>query len=327
MASGRTHAFGCLVALSVLVSLGGCSSSTTSANGSGGASSAGFAGLDRGSAGHSASGGVSGAAGSGGASGSGAAIGSGGASGASSGCRSNADCSNASTLPGSAQIATCLSPFASPPGLGFGCGAVQWCGQCSCPPMPIAPYGNGASCSADMKCPAPGAADAGAEVASICNNGTCTECATTADCPAARPACASVGGSFGQGFRACTECASDADCGAAKPHCVLAPGVGGSCQLCSTTRDCASGVCSQNACVPGCDAQHPCTDPVTRCSAAQRCEAIPCSGSSACPLNMQCAAGYCARSACSSDADCEGYCVNKECQEKLGICYTPELAP
>jgi hypothetical protein len=44
--------------------------------------------------------------------------------------------------------------------------------------------------------------------------------------------------------------------------------------------------------------------------------------SAACPVNMQCSSGRCARITCTSDAQCAGHCVNQECQESLGTCYT-----
>jgi hypothetical protein len=122
-------------------------------------------------------------------------------------------------------------------------------------------------------------------------------------------------------FQRCAECATDTDCPSATPRCVSTAGGGGTCEACATDQDCAVGVCFQNACVPGCSPQNPCQNPLTRCSAAQRCEAIPCDGSAACPNNMQCSSGHCARIVCSSDAECTGHCVNQECQESLGTCH------
>jgi hypothetical protein len=80
--------------------------------------------------------------------------------------------------------------------------------------------------------------------------------------------------------------------------------------------------------VPGCSAQMPCTNPLTRCGATQRCEALTCQTDATCPTNSTCQQGHCARRSCSKDGDCgTGACVNSICYETLGTCYTQMLFP
>src|SRR4051812_18141969 len=79
-------------------------------------------------------------------------------------CHTAADCPASQATGPIPSISQCLSPGqATPSG---GCGALGWCGQCSCGPMPQTPLGNGMTCKADADCPAP---VAGTSTASVCD--------------------------------------------------------------------------------------------------------------------------------------------------------------
>lgn len=278
----------------------GTGSGSTTSNGSGGASS-GVGGTSSGAAG---------------------ATSSGGAAGASSGCRTAADCPQSTTPPAGAP--QCLSP--GQPAPSGGCGAPQWCGQCACPPMPLAPSGNGLPCETNAECPA---AMPDVSTASVCAMGTCTQCAANTDCPATLPYCGSVqiGFAGGLGFRVCQACLTDTDCASPKPHCAFTGGVS-SCVACASTSDCATGVCSSGTCIAGCTSDAQCGSPLLECSAVKRCEARSCASDEACPPNAACVTGHCQRRACTGDQQCDqGACVNGACYEAKGTCFTQMLYP
>ncbi|HXK18914.1 MAG TPA: hypothetical protein VNG33_13980, partial [Polyangiaceae bacterium] len=297
---------------------------TAGAGGSGGTSSAGVN-----SAGSSAAGDHSGGSNSGGSNSGGGGAGgnhSSGAGGSMSGCDSVADCP---ATPLSVGITHCLWPGESPPS--SGCGAPQWCGQCSCPPMPRAPAGTGMQCTTNADCPA---ATPGLSTAGVCAAGSCTQCATNTDCPTEAPICSSVQVALFPGaapgttptFHVCVACQTDTDCPGAKPHCSLEGGTA-ACVACTSTIGCAQGVCASGACVPGCGPAQPCSSPLQECGALQRCQALSCASSASCPPNTDCAAGHCGRRTCTADAQCDqGACVKGICYETRGTCYVQMLA-
>lgn len=231
------------------------------------------------------------------------------------GCHDAAECPNV-TKPPFGGFMLCLLPGQAPPS--GGCGAPQWCGQCDCPPQPMAPSGTGTPCETSQDCPAPAGVGA---TASVCDAGACTACAQDSDCPSALPVCGQVSVQY-QGatsFRACKACAQDSDCPAERPYCQGSYGVS-SCVACRTTADCQSGVCSNGACTPACGPSQPCGSAL-QCSAELRCEALSCQSDAACPANFACTGGHCARRACTSDAVCEGNCLSGACYDSLGTCY------
>ncbi|HVY25321.1 MAG TPA: hypothetical protein VHB79_02175 [Polyangiaceae bacterium] len=292
-----------------------------------GTSSSGFSGAAAGTGGTATGGthdsGAGGVAGTNTGGGSGGMSSGGGSSGGSAGgCHTAAECPMGNASNGTFGVAQCLAPGqATPP---VGCGAVGWCGQCSCGPQPQLPLGNGMSCTQSIDCPA---ASPKASTASLCDMGVCTQCITSADCPATAPACGMVRSNITQLFRMCLECQVDSDCPATSAHCSLSGGLG-HCVTCASDKDCQFGICSSGGCVPGCSAQSPCPSPLTRCGATQRCEALPCDNDAACPHNAVCKQGACARRSCAQDRDCDtGGCVNGLCYETLGTCYTQMFAP
>lgn len=238
------------------------------------------------------------------------------------GCHTAADCQQMSPSGIVPSLSQCLSPGQAPPPAG--CGAPGWCGQCNCGPEPQAPLGYGTPCQTKAECPA---ANPDVSTASVCELGQCTQCATSADCPASTPVCGSVQAGLSRQFRLCLECLADKDCPSAKPHCA-GSGAVTRCVVCASDADCATGVCSAGACVPGCSAQAPCPNPLTTCGAVQRCEPLKCEGGSACPSNAACLQGVCVRRSCTKDSECDsGGCVNSLCHETLGSCHTQIFPP
>lgn len=310
--------------------LAGCGTATGSAGSSdfsaGAAGNGSTAGSD--DSGGSGNGGSSSGAGSSGggrggnkAGGSASVAGSGGV-GMASGCHTAADCPTSNLNGPIPSLSQCLSPGQSPPAAT--CGAVGWCGQCNCGPQPQAPLGNGMSCQTSADCPA---ASSGVATASVCDMGLCTQCATSSDCPASAPACGTIRGTPPQLLRVCVECLADSDCPSAKPHCGGTGGIS-KCGVCASDQDCATGICSDGACMPGCTAQSPCPSPLTACAATERCEALTCETDAACPANATCQQGHCLRRSCTKDGDCDsGGCVNGVCYETLGTCNTQTFPP
>ncbi|MEO8901272.1 MAG: hypothetical protein ABI488_06185 [Polyangiaceae bacterium] len=237
----------------------------------------------------------------------------------SNGCHDVSECP--STMPGFGT-SMCLTPGQSPPSPG--CGVQTWCGKCSCPPQPQAPTGTGMACQTNQDCPQPTAA--APVVASVCSDGNCTACAQNSDCPTSAPVCESSQTAFNpanpvqpMSYRACTVCAADTDCPNDRPHC-QGSDAGTACVACRTTSDCADGVCSGGACVPGCGPAQACGQAM-ECTPQHRCEALSCQVDADCLKNQACTAGHCARRTCASDAACDGNCVNGSCFEALGTCF------
>jgi len=239
-----------------------------------------------------------------------------GAGGALSGCHTAADCP--SNTPGSVGFGQCLVPGESAPQQ-TGCGAVGWCGQCACPPMPV---GNGQLCHANTDCPV---AAAGFPSASVCVMGACSQCGVSTDCPAQTPVCGLSRG-VGLPVRMCNTCLADSDCPSGAPHCASSFGQT-SCVACVADRDCAIGICTGGACMPQCGPTKPCGS-LSECGPSLRCQPLSCASSATCPTNTGCIAGHCQRRSCSKDSDCDqGGCVNTFCYESLGTCFTQMLVP
>lgn len=266
--------------------------------------------------------GGSGKSGGGTNAGGGSSAGSGSLAGSGNGCHSGSDCQPSNPSGPVPSVTQCLSPGQAPPPAS--CGAPGWCGQCNCGPQPQAPLGYGTPCQTSADCPV---ANADQATASVCDLGSCTPCAAAADCPASTPVCGWLRVGFAQQVRLCVECNGDADCPSSKPHCGAAGGVS-KCFVCAADKDCATGTCSNGACVPGCTAQTPCPNPLTACGATERCEPLSCQNNDACPTNASCQQGHCARRACTKDSECDsGGCVNGVCYETLGSCYTQTFPP
>lgn len=251
----------------------------------------------------------------------------GGAQSGGSGGATKAGCHDASECPPTTQppfggTTMCLLPGQAPPA--GGCGAPMWCGQCSCPPQPPVPLGNGQACQTGADCPKP---MDGFATATVCAAGQCGVCAENSDCPEAAPVCGAVQSGFmgGPTFRLCTACALDAQCPNERPHCQLNYGLS-KCVACVTTAECATGVCFEGSCTPSCGADKPCGGAL-ECSPELRCGPLSCSNDSVCPVNMACNAGHCARKACTSDTMCQGACVSGFCYDSLGTCYTQLAVP
>jgi hypothetical protein len=252
---------------------------------------------------------------------------SGGSGGATSGGATSGGCHDASECPVPTQppfggTTMCLLPGQTPPA--GGCGFPMWCGQCSCPPQPPTPLGNGQACQTSADCPK---LMAGIATATVCAAGQCTECAENSDCSETAPVCGAVQGGFigNLGFRMCTACALDAQCPNERPHCQLNYGLS-KCVACVTSAECATGVCVEGSCTPGCGDDKPC-GAALECSPELRCVPLSCGDDSGCPVNMACNAGHCTRKACSSDGTCQGACVNGFCYDSLGTCYTQLAVP
>lgn len=160
-------------------------------------------------------------------------------------------------------------------------------------------------------------------------------CRTAGDPP---PACT---------LNSCTEptcCTSDAACSGAtclrgdEPHC------GGACftpepqSLCTDDQICVarSGpgwICQPHpcacqpasVCVQGCDEDGDCFEPDTPvCDlASSRCVAPTCGAGGACPPDHDCVGATCARRTCTDDAACDGFCVEGQCRDVLGVCTLP----
>ena len=312
----KSIAWGCAMA----ALLWACSSANTqheaSDAGKAGSADGGSQAAGSGSGGSSSGGSSSG--GSGGSSTAGRAGSAAGGAGSTAGCHDASECPSKVTPP-FGGISMCLVPGQVPPS--GGCGAPQWCGQCSCPPQPQAPSGTGTPCQTSDDCPKP---SAGSATASVCNAaaGACTACAQDSDCPSSAPVCGQVNELFVPGamsFRVCNVCAMDSDCPSERPHCQASYGIA-ACVACLTTADCQSGTCSNGTCTPVCSPTQSC-GVARQCNAQQRCEALSCQSDADCPTNFNCSGGHCAQRSCTSDAVCDGNCVNGFCYESLGTCY------
>ena len=274
---------------------GGSAAGPPSTSGGAGAGSGGTGGSTGGTAGTM---GGAGASSGGTDGGTGATAGSSGYGGS---CRSVSDCPP-DMMSTTTIIWSCVAPYQRPPvSVGATGGAPSWCGAANCDPPPPEPLGSGTTCQSEADCPAP--SSDGDPVAAQCYLEECTECGTNAHCPAARPVCIRVHGPPDDyDYQACVECTS--------------------------TTDCADGVCSKTnlTCVPQCEAPSDCPDPANPCSSHLRCEPQDCVDSSTCPSHTTCRSGQCLRIPCSSDADCtDGFCVNGGCYEDLGICASQTI--
>jgi hypothetical protein len=234
-------------------------------------------------------------------------------------CRSSADCSvvTGPTVSGG----RCLSPDTPTPPTP--CGMLNWCGQCNCPPLPEAPTGTGQACQTRSDCPA---TSGGTKVASLCDNGLCTECAQDSDCGGDTPVCGSVQGEL---FRSCSQCREDTDCSGATPYCALETGLG-RCVACVTSAQCTQGVCESGSCIPECDDARPCPSPFDVCTAELGCGPRSCTASGACAMpNSACVGSRCVRRACQADSECDsgGSCVNGACYEMWGRCFIDQKVP
>lgn len=300
------------------VSATGGSGGTTS-GGTGGAPTAGNggeAGVDTGGFSGEGTSGTGGSGGSGSSGGSGTG-GTGGTDGRAA-CRNTADCGTST----SGGFFECVPPGTTPQQDG-GCGAPDWCMQCSCPPRPIEPYGIYQDCVVNADCPTATTVPGLDRYASFCGaGGTCVACRDDGDCPSDAPRCAI--NALGQAD--CFECVDGADCADPAPVCDVVGaslgGTGGSCVPCSVTSDCATGICLQNACVDQCSTDAECGGaPEISCVDA-RCVPRPCTSSGDCPALFACTQGACHRITCQSDAVCGGgTCVNAACYDGLGSCY------
>jgi hypothetical protein len=256
--------------------------------------------------------------------GSGATAGTGGGDGAL--CRSSNDCGGSTS-----SFFECVPPGVTPTPYSS-CGAPQWCGQCSCGPEPLAPYGTGQSCGEGLDaCPSVETTPGFESYAGVCGADLlCTACVLDGDCSLEAPRCAPGRTGFGT---ECFECLEAVDCPAARPHCVPLQAfdsgyAGGACQECVQASDCALGICLEGTCQPQCETSETCASEFLHCSAAQRCEPPSCLDSSECAEFGECAAGLCSRRLCASDRECEGgACVNGACYSGAGSCVEHFAAP
>jgi hypothetical protein len=209
------------------------------------------------------------------------------------------------------------------------CGAPDWCGQCSCPPQPITPYGEFSPCDEETPCPSEADYPDRLLYASVCHPESlqCVECASDADCADPTPSCALY-------LNRCVACANDSDCGAELPACIsqeYASVETRRCHECSNDAQCDVGLCSSNfTCVPECTSDAECapSDLMVCDMTTQRCAARPCDGGQ-CPGLGACAGTACERATCASDADCPtgNYCVNTRCYDQPGYCVDVYIEP
>lgn len=286
---------------------GGSDSGSQQSGGSSVGAAAGSAGRGSSGAGQGSNGGRGGSAGTGNGGGT-----------ASDECRSASDCGTSA-----GSFFECVPPGVTPAQFDA-CGAPDWCGQCTCGPQPEAPYGTGLTCDDSTPCPTAESTPGFETYASVCGaQAQCTACELDEHCPEQLPRCAASRTGFGTD---CFECLESSDCPAVEPYCVPLPSIGsaspgGACRECQVTEDCASGVCLEGACEPGCTNAEDCGSPFLHCGSAQRCEPLPCSATSGCPDHGECVDGGCRRAACSTDADCaSGACVNGACYTGPGTC-------
>jgi hypothetical protein len=312
------------LAFTAVTSMSACygtgDSSSTGAAGAAGASAGGSTGSG------GASGGKGARAGSAGSGGSGNHSGNGGAGAIVQACHEASECVDPNMA--SFGIAECVPPGATP-APDTGCGALSWCGQCSCPPEPQVPYGTYNTCTTDDDCLSADA-DAGVTMhyASHCDSsGQCVECSTDVDCPTGFPRCGQVPGNLGNGAPLCQECNVASDCPSDRPFCALTSGFGGGtlygeCKQCQATTDCEVGVCSGGTCVAECSDAAPCQSPLSECGAAGRCVPKSCTVAGDCPEQTVCNNGACELKACAADSECPGgACVNGTCHTGVGMCY------
>jgi hypothetical protein len=208
------------------------------------------------------------------------------------GCRSSAECR--ARIAAASVSVNCSSPTS--PGSTATAPTclqinLQWCGLCSCPAQPAL-------------------------------------CVQNSECPTDRPFCAAVT-SKKTPVSACSECEGDLDCPSARPHCIKDVGVPNVCRQCTSSSECAEGLCgaTSHTCYDACQADSNCSDPSTYCTAGKRCDPRACATSADCFVGSTCQSGGCLHVACTQDAECNGgYCVNQICSAELGGCsyvYSP----
>lgn len=240
-----------------------------------------------------------------------------GAAPAAGGCRENDEC---------AEGTTCYLPGVEPPET---CDEPDYCGECTCPPMPVVPIAIAQECDAATPCPGGmmGMMAGAMRAASTCGDaGICEECASDQDCPPELSHCA-VSALFDA--RMCFECASDSDCPGERPLCDLTTAgsvqEAGTCVECAEDTDCAEGACTDGVCAPECSSDADCagTD-LLICGSAARCEEPPCTTDTDCPSVGTCTDRGCVRKSCSADDDCGAaeFCVGFRCYPSLGSCLS-----
>lgn len=238
-------------------------------------------------------------------------------------CTTHEDCD-------AANYERCLAPGET---FHFTCGAIDWCGQCTCGPQPILPDGSGTVCSTETDCPE-STAQLDGRVASVCDDdlGSCQECAEDSDCSEERPYCALEEWS---GTRQCFECKTEDDCSGESPVCNLIAPVGGtaragSCVECVTTADCSEGICqSDNVCYDQCQTDEDCASFEFTACQDKRCAPTSCSRDADCPSNAECTTLGCQRKQCTADDDCDAgaFCVNTRCYDQEGTCEEELAVP
>jgi hypothetical protein len=207
-----------------------------------------------------------------------------------------------------------------------GCGAPDWCGECSCPPQPEVPFGLGNTCDAETPCPV---FDSENRAASHCGEDSrCEECITDEHCPADRPTCGLIAGAE---LHQCFECQANGDCPAERPRCdapIQDAITYGNCHGCLSNADCSVGICLNEVCVPQCQSGLGCSGAaLLTCSAEQRCEPPACATDADCGTMGTCSGQSCVRKTCAAAADCgdAGFCVQGQCYDAPGQCI--ELLP
>lgn len=212
------------------------------------------------------------------------------------------------------------------------CGAVDWCGKCSCPSMPQLPSGAGSACQNDWECQA-----LSADL--LCGpENVCARCGEDADCPSAAPRCSAPSELTWLGnpasYRGCVQCATHDDCGDPTPACDTSLSDDGQswgrCVECAAGVPCAKGTCMRGMCVPQCTEDLQCGDDGLRhCSALNRCEPTPCATDADCGALGVCGQVGCERQACANDSACgQGHaCVQGECFADGGSCVDTYQLP
>jgi hypothetical protein len=148
-------------------------------------------------------------------------------------------------------------------------------------------------------------------------------CRTTAECPSELE-CAGPNEPIVCGVPPREECVTDGDCGG-----VL---------VCHSVVDPCSSDGIGSACMPACTVDADCDDGL-RCNAGA-CEAIPCDQGWSCAAIEMCDPASigteasernhgCIAMSCTTDLECSSShaCVSSRCQEGLGTCVTPTVAP
>lgn len=238
-----------------------------------------------------------------------------------------AECETAMDCTNSGADARCSSPLH--PVSTTACGAAAWCGQCSCPPLSLAPTAWGESCSSDDDCArevaAEGIGEQGAALWCHPELGACQLCRSDADCGEDAPHC-SAGA---HGLSSCQRCVTHEHCSVEAPFCrtegyIPLPRLDTTrCVECRDTTDCESGICVSNTCTPQCAQHADCMGRRVMGCFQERCQWYPCDESGECPANTACEpeSQICLPARCEARDDCESaYCVMGECWPVPGNC-------